>query len=67
MTVTDEQVDDLRDRFGIDGLIELTYQISLENQRSRMNTALGITAQGFSTESCRVPWAADAASDAGPS
>ncbi|WP_020108604.1 carboxymuconolactone decarboxylase family protein [Nocardia sp. 348MFTsu5.1] len=67
ITVTDEQVDDLRDRFGIDGLIELTYQISLENQRSRMNAALGLTDQGFSTDSCRVPWAADAASDTGPS
>jgi len=65
-TVTDEQVDDLRERFGIDGLIELTYQISLENQRSRMYAALGITDQGFSTDSCRVPWAVDgAASETG--
>src|SRR6266496_3870514 len=40
---TDEQVADLERRFGRDGVVELTYQIALENQRSRMNTALGIT------------------------
>ena len=57
-TVTDEQVADLRRRFGDDGVVELTYQIGLENMRARMNTALGITEQGFgSGESCRVPWA----------
>ncbi|GAA4489400.1 carboxymuconolactone decarboxylase family protein [Rhodococcus olei] len=56
-TVTDEQVADLQRRFGNDGVVELTYQISLENQRSRMNSALGIVDQGFSTDSCRVPWA----------
>jgi AhpD family alkylhydroperoxidase len=55
---TDEQVADLERRFGRDGLVELTYQIALENQRSRMNLALGITEQGFSSgEACRVPWA----------
>ena len=60
-TVTQEQVDDLRRRFGADGLIELTYQIGIENMRARMNSALGITEQGFgSGESCRVPWAAEA-------
>jgi alkylhydroperoxidase family enzyme len=56
-TVTDEQVADLEQRFGKAGVIELTYQIALENSRSRFNSALGITAQGFSTDSCRVPWA----------
>jgi AhpD family alkylhydroperoxidase len=56
--VTDEQVADLERRFGRDGVVELTYQIALENLRSRMNSALGITEQGFSTgEACRVPWA----------
>jgi AhpD family alkylhydroperoxidase len=55
--VTDEQVADLQRRFGRDGVVELTFQISLENQRSRMNSALGITEQGFSSgEACRVPW-----------
>ncbi|MFZ2178622.1 MAG: carboxymuconolactone decarboxylase family protein [Rhodococcus sp. (in: high G+C Gram-positive bacteria)] len=56
---TDEQVADLEQRFGRDGVIELTYQIGLENMRARMYSALGITEQGFSTDSCRVPWAAD--------
>ncbi|MDT5091494.1 MAG: hypothetical protein QOH60_857 [Mycobacterium sp.] len=56
-TVTDEQVADLRARFGDAGVIELTYQVGLENMRARMNTALGITEQGFSSgDACRVPW-----------
>jgi AhpD family alkylhydroperoxidase len=57
-TVTDEQVADLRARFGDAGVIELTYQIGAENMRARMYAALGITAQGFSSgDACRVPWA----------
>ncbi len=57
-TVTDAQVADLRARFGDAGVIELTYQIGVENMRARMNTALGITEQGFNSgDSCRVPWA----------
>ena len=56
-TVTDEQVADLRTRFGDKGVIELTYQIGVENMRARVNTALGITEQGFSSgDACRVPW-----------
>jgi len=55
--VTDGQVADLERRFGRDGLVELTYQIGLENMRARMNSALGIHEQGFSTDACRVPWA----------
>lgn len=55
--VTDEQVADLRRRFGDAGVMELTYQIGVENMRARMNTALGITEQGFSSgDACRVPW-----------
>ncbi|MFS0897641.1 carboxymuconolactone decarboxylase family protein [Mycolicibacterium litorale] len=57
-TVTDEQVADLRRRFGDAGVIELTYQIGVENMRARMYAALGITEQGFSTDACRVPWRA---------
>ena len=58
--VTDEQVADLRRRFGDAGTMELTYQIGIENMRARMNTALGITEQGFSSgDACRVPWATD--------
>ena len=58
-TVTDEQVSDLRRRFGDAGVIELTYQIGVENMRARMYSALGITEQGFNSgDACRVPWAA---------
>lgn len=56
-TVTDEQVTDLKKRFGAQGVMELTYQIALENSRARGYAALGITDQGFSNDSCRVPWA----------
>jgi AhpD family alkylhydroperoxidase len=57
-TITDEQVADLRRRFGDAGVIELSYQIGVENMRARMNTALGIAEQGFSSgDACRVPWA----------
>lgn len=57
-TVTDEMMADLRTRFGDDGVMELTYQIGVENMRARINTALGITEQGFSSgDACRVPWA----------
>ena len=56
-TVTDEQVDDLQARFGDAGVFELTYQIGLENMRARVNSALGITEQGFNSgDACRVPW-----------
>jgi AhpD family alkylhydroperoxidase len=56
-TVTDEQVADLRARFGDAGVFELTYQIGLENMRARVNSALGITEQGFNSgDACRIPW-----------
>jgi AhpD family alkylhydroperoxidase len=57
-TVNDGQVADLRARFGDAGVIELTYQIGVENMRARMYSALGITEQGFNSgDACRVPWA----------
>jgi AhpD family alkylhydroperoxidase len=56
-TITDEQVADLQRRFGDDGVIELTYQIGVENMRARMYSALGITEQGFNSgDACRIPW-----------
>jgi len=59
-TITDEQVDDLKHRFGDAGVVELTYQIGVENMRARMYSALGITEQGFNSgDACRVPWAPD--------
>ncbi|MFC5287558.1 carboxymuconolactone decarboxylase family protein [Actinokineospora guangxiensis] len=56
VTVTDADVADLTAAFGEKGVIELTYHIGLENMRARVNSALGIVDQGFSTgEACRVP------------
>ncbi|MGI8627742.1 MAG: carboxymuconolactone decarboxylase family protein [Geodermatophilaceae bacterium] len=53
--VTDEMVADLRERFGDAGVVELTYLIALESMRSRFNTSLGITSQGFSSgDACVV-------------
>jgi len=45
--VTDDQVAELVEVFGAKGVVELTYQIGLENMRSRTNSALGIVDQGF--------------------
>ncbi|ACQ81764.1 alkylhydroperoxidase like protein, AhpD family [Beutenbergia cavernae DSM 12333] len=54
--VTDEQVAALRRTWGDAGLVELTYHVAVENQRSRFNHALGITAQGFTDqEVCALP------------
>lgn len=65
MAVTDEQVASLVEAYGEKGVVELTYQISVENQRARFNHALDITDQGFGTgDSCRVPWATEASSRA---
>ncbi|TCN30464.1 alkylhydroperoxidase family enzyme [Kribbella orskensis] len=45
--VTDEQVERLRRDLNDAELVELTTQVSLENFRSRTNSALGMTSQGF--------------------
>jgi AhpD family alkylhydroperoxidase len=56
VTVTDEQVAELEREFGRAGVIELTYQIALENSRARLNSALGVADQGFTSgDACRVP------------
>ncbi|KFZ79134.1 transposase [Amycolatopsis sp. MJM2582] len=56
VTATDEQVAELEREFGRKGVIELTYQIGLENMRARMNSALDITAQGFTSgDACKIP------------
>jgi AhpD family alkylhydroperoxidase len=56
VTVTDEQVAELEREFGRAGVVELTYQIALENSRARMNSALGVADQGFTSgAACRVP------------
>jgi AhpD family alkylhydroperoxidase len=54
--VTDEQVAELVAVFGHKGVVELTYQIGLENMRARINSSLGIAEQGFSSgDACQVP------------
>src|SRR5215471_13482126 len=45
--VTDEMTEKLRRVIGESGLVELTAIVAVENLRSRMNAALGLTAQGF--------------------
>ena len=52
--VTDEMVADLRGQLSDGQLVELTEMISLENLRSRTNSALGLTSQGFK-DHCEVP------------
>jgi AhpD family alkylhydroperoxidase len=57
MTVTDDLVARLRDEFDDPSLVELTYLVALENQRARMNHALGITAQGYTSgDACPLPF-----------
>lgn len=52
--VTDEQVAQLRQALGDAALVELTAYIALESQRSRFNSALGLSGQGF-RDRCEVP------------
>ena len=52
--VTDEMVAELRRHLDDAALVELTMMIAVENQRSRFNSALGLTSQGFS-DRCELP------------
>jgi AhpD family alkylhydroperoxidase len=52
--VTDELVARLRTCFNDAQLVELTEMIALENVRSRVNSAFGLTGQGFA-DRCEVP------------
>ncbi len=52
--VTDEMVAGLRDDLDDAQLVELTEIISVENLRSRTNSALGLTSQGFKAQ-CDLP------------
>jgi AhpD family alkylhydroperoxidase len=59
--VTDEQVAALRERYGDEGVLELTHLIAWENARARTNTALGLGAGGFSEgRACARPASAPA-------
>ena len=46
--VTDEMVADLDRQLGHAAVVELTMMVAVENQRSRFNSAMGLTSQGFS-------------------
>jgi AhpD family alkylhydroperoxidase len=46
-TVSDGQVEDLRRWLDNSQIIELTAMVALENLRSRSNSAMGLTGQGF--------------------
>jgi AhpD family alkylhydroperoxidase len=47
-TADDAMVARLTDQLGVEAVVELTYFVALENQRSRMNHAMGLATQGFS-------------------
>jgi alkylhydroperoxidase family enzyme len=47
LAVTDEMVARLREHLTEAQLVELTAMVAVENLRSRMNAAFGLTAQGF--------------------
>jgi alkylhydroperoxidase family enzyme len=53
-TVTDEMVAELRTALDDRQVVELTAFVALENYRSRVNAAMGLTADGFKAE-CTVP------------
>ncbi|RLL66219.1 carboxymuconolactone decarboxylase family protein [Streptomyces sp. Z26] len=53
-TVTDELAAELVARLGEPAFMELVMMAAVENQRSRVNAALGLVGQGFS-DRCEVP------------
>ena len=56
-TVTDELSARLLEQLGAPGLVELTAWVALANQYTRVNTALGIEAQGFAAACGLAPLA----------
>jgi AhpD family alkylhydroperoxidase len=54
LEVTDEMVAGLRQHLDDAQLVELTMMIAVENVRSRFNSALGLTSQGFK-DRCEIP------------
>ncbi len=52
--VTDELVAGLRRRLDDAQLVELTMMVAVENVRSRFNSALGLSSQGF-RDRCEIP------------
>ena len=60
--VTDEMVQRLSGHLSQPQLVELTAIVAVENLRSRINAALGLTAQGFK-DRCEIPAGAGVAAD----
>lgn len=57
--VDDELMERVQARFGAKGTMELVQLIAWENTRARMNTALGLGAEGFSEgKACALPYTA---------
>ncbi len=56
--VSDEMVEALVEDLGVKAVVELTMMVAVENQRSRFNSAMGLTSQGFS-DRCEVPTGLD--------
>jgi alkylhydroperoxidase family enzyme len=59
--VTDDLVDRLSQHLNEAQLVELTAIVAVENLRSRINAALGLTAQGFKDRCDLAPQQADSA------
>ena len=52
-TVSDDMVSELVEDLGVQAVVELTMMVAVENQRSRFNSAMGLTSQGFS-DRCEI-------------
>lgn len=52
-TADDDTVADLIERLGVPAVVELTKMVSVENERSRFNLAMGLSSQGLS-DRCEV-------------
>ncbi len=63
--VTDEMVQRLSSQLSESELVELTAIVAVENLRSRINSALGLTAQGFK-DRCDLQAAGGSTAAAGP-
>ncbi|HEV2796909.1 MAG TPA: carboxymuconolactone decarboxylase family protein [Nocardioides sp.] len=55
-TVTDEMVARLDEQLGHAAVVELTMMVAVENERSRFNSAMGLSSQGYS-DVCELPLA----------
>jgi AhpD family alkylhydroperoxidase len=52
-TVTDELVAALNEALGVPAVVELAMMVAVENERSRFNSSLGLSSQGF-TDRCEI-------------